>query len=140
MSSKSNTIDELREITAWIASFSPFTLVLVSFIVERVRLVNRVIGSFTSIMLMVAALILFFAADKYIRHLLMAEEGEAKLYKKALVITGVGIPILGMLAGLMVGPPDGPFTTFSFMIISLSGIGAAWKRFIDKVEGKVAER
>ncbi len=137
MTVRGEEITKLREFTAWIASFSAFTLVIVSFAVERFRLTDRVTGSLVSIMLMIAALILFFASDRYVRHLLFSQGSEAALYKKASLISGVGIPILGLIAGLMIGPPDGPFTTFSFMIIALSSLGSAWKRFIDKVEGRL---
>ncbi len=133
---KGEEIAKLREFTAWIASFSAFTLVIVAFTVERFRLADRVTGSLVSIMLMIAALILFFASDRYVRHLLFSQGNEVRFYRRASIISGVGIPILGLIAGLMIGPPDGPFTTFSFMIIALSSLGSAWKRFIDKVEGR----
>ncbi len=137
MTVKGEEIAKLREFTAWTASFSALTLVIVSFTVERFRLTDRVTGSLVSIMLMIAALILFFASDRYVRHLLFSQGSETNFYRKASLIAGIGIPILGLIAGLMIGPPDGPFTTFSFMIIALSSLGSAWKRFIDKIEGKL---
>ncbi|ACB08243.1 hypothetical protein Kcr_1497 [Candidatus Korarchaeum cryptofilum OPF8] len=102
---------------------------------------DRDTGARISIILMMTAMFIFIIADRYIRILIPLEEGQEpqmmRLYKKAAILLGVAIPILGLLSALAVGYPDAPLTSLSFTAISLSGLGSAWKRFYDKITGKI---
>ncbi len=133
--------DRYKEFTAWISTFPVLTLFLAIIISTRYTFINEEIGSVLSIIFMMLALFLFIISDKYVRKIVFSEnltEDEAsKLYKNASLLSGIVIPIIGLISALLVGPTNAPLTAFSFVIISLSGVGSAWKRFYDKLSGKI---
>ncbi len=134
-------LDRYKEFTAWISTFPTLTLFLAIIISARYTFISEEIGSVLSIIFMMIALFLFIMSDKYVRKIVFSEnlsENEAfKLYRNASLASGVIIPIIGLISALLVGYTNAPITAFSFMIISLSGVGSAWKRFYDKLSGKI---
>ncbi len=134
-------LDKYKEFTAWISVFPALTLFLAIVISARYTLISEEMGSVLSIIFMMIALFLFIISDKYVRKIVFSEnlsEKEAsKLYRSASLISGAVIPIIGLISALLVGYTNAPLTAFSFMIISLSGVGSAWKRFYDKLSGNI---
>jgi len=142
MQPASEYIDRYREYTAWIAVIPALTVFLVAIISPRFTFVNKELGAMLSIVFMMVALFLFIFSDRYVRQIVFLEEineeDMGKLYRKASIISGVAISLIGLISALLVGEPDAPLTSLSFAIISLSGLGSAWKRFCDKLTGKIA--
>ncbi|MDK2383189.1 MAG: hypothetical protein QI199_00065 [Candidatus Korarchaeota archaeon] len=136
-----STLDSYREFTAWMAVIPALTVFLATFLSMRITLVSRELGAMLSVLFMVIALFLFIMSDRYVRRIVFSEnlnESElGALYRKAAYYSGLMIPLVGFISAILVGYPDAPFTALSFMIISLSGLGSAWKRFSDKMTGKL---
>jgi hypothetical protein len=134
-------ITKYKEATAWLLTFPPLMALLSTILSLNFAIFDRDTGARISIILMMTAMFIFIIADRYIRILIPLEEGQEsqmmRLYKKASILLGVVIPILGLLSALAVGYPDAPLTSLSFTAISLSGLGSAWKRFYDKITGKI---
>ena len=134
-------LDKYKEFTAWVSLFPALTLFLAIIISARYTFISEEIGSVLSIIFMMVALFLFIMSDKYVRKIVfsenLSEEEVSRLYKNAALMSGIVIPIIGLISALLVGYANAPITAFSFMIISLSGVGSAWKRFYDKISGKI---
>ncbi len=141
MKTLGESLDRYKEFTAWIAVFPPLTVTLTTYISTRFTFASRELGSILSIVFMFVALFLFLTSDKYVRRIVfsegLSEDELVRLYKKAVLLVGLLIPIMGLVSALLVGYPDAPLTVLSFMIISLSGLGSAWKRFADKLTGNI---
>ncbi len=134
-------LDRYKEFTAWISLFPALTLFLAIIVSARYTFINEEIGSVLSIIFMMIALFLFIMSDKYVRKIVfsenLSEEEISRLYRNAALMSGIIIPIIGLISALLVGYTNAPITAFSFMVISLSGVGSAWKRFYDKLSGKI---
>jgi len=130
-----------KEATAWLLTFPPLMALLSTILSLNFAIFDRDTGARISIILMMTAMFIFIIADKYVRTIIPLEEGQeyymVRLYKKAVILLGVIIPLLGLFSALAVGYPDAPLTSLSFTAISLSGLGSAWKRFYDKITGKI---
>ncbi len=136
-----STLNGYREFTAWMAVIPALMVFLATFLSLRVTLVSRELGAMLSVLFMVIALFLFIMSDRYVRRIVFSEnlnESElGTLYRRAAYYSGLMIPAVGFVSAILVGYPDAPFTALSFMIIALSGLGSAWKRFSDKMTGKL---
>lgn len=130
-----------KEITAWMLTLPPFLALLSCYLSLSVHPFDRDLGARISIVLMITAMFLFITADRYIRLFISPNVEDRSqivmLYRRAMVLLGVVIPALGLISTLAVGYPDAPLTALSFTAISLSGLGSAWKRFYDKLTGKM---
>jgi hypothetical protein len=130
-----------KEATAWLLTFPPLMALLSNMLSLNFSIFDKDTGARISIILMMTAMFIFIIGDRYIRILIPLEEGQVhhmvRLYRKAAILLGVVIPTLGLLSALAVGYPDSPLTSLSFTAISLSGLGSAWRRFYDKLTGKI---
>ncbi len=136
-----STLNGYREFTAWMAVIPALMVFLATFLSLRVTFVSRELGAMLSVLFMVIALFLFIMSDRYVRRIVFSENLDGSelgtLYRKAAYYSGLMIPAVGFVSAILVGYPDAPFTALSFMIIALSGLGSAWKRFSDKMTGKI---
>ncbi len=141
MEQAASTLDGYREFTAWMSVIPALEVFLATFLSSRITLISRETGAMLSILFMLAALFLFIMSDRYVRKIVFSEtldESElGALYRKAAYYSGLLIPFVGFVSSILVGYPDAPFTALSFMVIALSGLGSAWKRFYDKMTGKL---
>lgn len=130
-----------KEVTAWVLTIPPLIALISSYISLNTSIFDRDLGARISIVLMITAMFIFITADRYVRLLISPRVDDRlqiiALYKRALVLLGLVIPALGLVSTIAVGYPDAPLTALSFTVISLSGIGSAWKRFHDKLTGEL---
>ncbi len=130
-----------KEITAWVLTLPPLLALVSSYLSSRLHIFDRDLGARISIVLMITAMFIFITADRYVRMLISLKVEEIShmiaLYRRAMTLLGVVIPVLGFISALAVGYPDAPLTSLSFTAISLSGLGSAWKRFYDRLTGRM---
>lgn len=131
-----------KEVTAWVLAIPPLVALISSYIsFNNLVIFDRDLGARMSLVFMITAMFIFITADRYVRLLISPKVDDrlqiVALYKRALILLALVIPVLGLISTVAVGYPDAPLTALSFTAISLSGIGSAWKRFFDKLTGNI---
>lgn len=141
MGSVESTLDSYREFTSWMAVIPALTVFLATFLSSRLTLVSRELGATLSVIFMFIVLFIFITSERYVKQMVFSDTLDQdeiiSLYRKSAYLSGILIPLVGFISAVLVGYPDSSFTALSFMIIGLSGLGSAWKRFYDKMTGKL---